>query len=169
MSLFIRDKAYKFFNHHSLQVINKNINIQVNIYKLILSDSETNIYSETTTAGKAYYPPIKTHCLIQHDDQMFDYNAQKFGVDITQTATFFFQREYLKAIDLVTEIGDIIEWNETYWHIDEVIENKLIHSLPQYNYADVCKAHMTERSRLNLDEIRFGYDDNSDIEKIKNL
>lgn len=169
MPLFLKDRAYKFINHHTLQIINKNVNARVNLYKIILSDSSTNIYGESSESGKSYYPPVMTHCLIQHDDPTFDYNQQRFGVDITQMVTFFFQREYLKAIDLMVEIGDIVEWNETYWAIDEIIENKLVHSQPEYNSAVVARAHMTERSRLNLDEIRFGSDDNTDVEKIKNL
>lgn len=169
MSLFIKDRAYKYFQHHNKEVINKNVNAKVNVYKLVLVDSATNIYGETTQSGKAYYPPVMTHALIMHDDPTFDYSQEKFGVDINQTVTFFFQREYLKVISLVMEIGDVIEWNETYWHVDEVIENKLIHSLPEYNHATVCKVHMTERSRLNIEDVRVGSDDNTDVEKIKNL
>lgn len=169
MPLFVKDRAYKFFQHHNKELINKIVNARVNVYKIVLLDSATNIYGESTQSGKAYYPPVMTHALIQHDDPTYEVNNQKFGVDINQTATFFFQREYLKVIDLVMEVGDVIEWNETYWAVDEVIENKLIHSVPNYNHATVCRVHMTERSRLNLEEIRYGSDDNSDVEKIKNL
>ncbi len=169
MPLFVRDRAYKFFNHHSLNMINKLVNHRVNVYKMVLKDSLINIYGESTQSGKVYYPPVMVHCLIQHDEQIFDYNPQKFGVDITQNVTYFFQREYLKAIDVMMEVGDIIEWNETFWSIDGIVENRLVHSVANYNHAVVCNCHMTERSRLNIEEVRFGSDDVIDIQKLKNL
>lgn len=169
MPLFIKDKAYKFFNHHNSELINRIVNHRVNVYKVSVSETDTNIYHEHTNSGMKYHDPVMTHALIQLEPEAYDIVDNRLGVDKNQVSTFFFQREYLNVLDLILDVGDILEWNETYWHVDEVLESKLIHSVPGYKFATVCRCHMTERSELNLGEVRWGSDNETDAEIIKNL
>lgn len=152
MSLFFRDRAYKFFNHHAKSFINRVVNFRVNLYKIVVDETKTNIYGESM--GKVYHHPVMVHCLIKHDDQVW--SPEEHGTDFQQNATFYFQLEYLKDMNVVVEAGDIVEWNNNYWEIETAVENKLIHSLPEYNFAMVCEAHYTDITKLNLENIRSG-------------
>jgi hypothetical protein len=156
MSHFFKDKANRFYNKVAHEYIAKKLGFIVLIYKHSLENTPLNVYDEEVSKDGAIYfeKPIAANCLIQNEDQEFV--DTDVVLNVGQRVTFGFQREYLKDINLVMEVGDIIEWNDTFYEVDTVVENRLIHSLPPYNFATVCVSHMTERSKLGFEEVRSG-------------
>lgn len=100
-------------------------------------------------------------------DELTDIN-----ITTNQLVTFSFLRDDLKDIDLVSEVGDIIKFDERFFEVDNVSQNQYWagrnpDTLPittegrsnngfGYNIGIQVKAHMTRVSQLNLVQVRNG-------------
>ena len=78
----------------------------------------------------------------------------EFGVDMRQSATFRFLRQTLLDVSLVTEIGDIIDWNYAHWEIASLNENQLLGGQIDSNFSVVCSAFLVRKSNLQIERIR---------------
>lgn len=158
MSHFFKDKANRFYNKIAHEYIAKKLGFIVLLYKHSLENTQLNVYDEelSENGGIQFEKPIALNCLIQHEDQ--EYTGDDF-LTVEQKSVFGFQREYCKDVNVYPEVGDILEWNNTFYEIDGLVENRLLHSLPPYNFAILCNTHMTERTKLGLEEVRSGDND----------
>ena len=172
MSIFGGKRDISLFRSLNRELINKIIHVDVGIYKLVLADTKTNIYGEST--DKVYYRPIKCTALVSRDEQ--SYEGTEFGQNYTANATFAFLRDDLKNIDLLTEVGDIILWDNEYYELDSLIENQYFAGKNQetvldntedwgWNVSLVFSAHIMKISSLNLIDRRSGT--NNDIDGYK--
>ena len=93
------------------------------VYKISASNTETNMYGETSN-GKVFKPGVEMACLVEAEDMAF--NTDEFGPDLRQNATFSFVRQSLRDVSLVLEIGDVVEWFTAYWEINNINENQLV-------------------------------------------
>lgn len=153
--LYNRRRDLNFFNSINNELLNKIIQTPVTIYK-ISNESETNIYGEATS--KVYTKGLQIGCLITHDEQVTD-ASDGFGPIVNQTITVAFHREMIASRGFYPEIGDIIEWNEAYYEINAPVENQLIGGQVYKNFSVVVTANMTQRDKLNIENVRVGNND----------
>lgn len=122
MALYGSARDISLFRHLNREVMHKIIDINVDWYRLVLGDTITDIYGESTS--RQYMQPQRIHCVVTRNDQ--EYNSEPQGVDVDQTMIFGFLRDDLIAVDAVINTGDIIEWNNKYWELDSQVDNQLI-------------------------------------------
>tara|TARA_Y100001963_G_scaffold22490_1_gene29477 strand:- start:350 stop:835 length:486 start_codon:yes stop_codon:yes gene_type:complete len=127
------------------------INQQVVLYKISVQDTMTNLYGEAAS-GKRFKPGVKFACLIDAAD--FDYNNDEFGPDEQQDASFYILRQTLIDLNLVPELGDILEWNWAHFEINAVNENQLIGGIQNNNWSVTCNTHRIRYSNLGVERVR---------------
>ena len=127
------------------------INQPVIIYKVSVTDTEVNMYGETSQ-GKVFKPGVQIVALINAEDQTT--TTDEFGPDLQQNAEFSFIRQSLVDINFVVEIGDVINWNNGYWEISSINENQLVGGQTDYNHSVVCNTYLIRISHLNIERVR---------------
>lgn len=155
MPLFLREKDLNLFNTISQGLVEGVVETAVYLYKLAVSSmKEDDLYGDDI--NKVYYSPVTIYGLIAHDDEVTEYS--EVGVDTNQTITANFQRDILKTANIYPEIGDILEWNKSYYEIHDINENRLIagNQNQDFNYTLQCKAHLTRKSKIQIEEFRSG-------------
>jgi len=156
---FIRSRDLDFFDTINKELLgdpvnNKTgvINQEVVIYKVSVYETETNFYGEASQ-GRTYQNGIKLACLIEAED--FDFETSEFGPDSNQNAIFSFLRQSLvDSGNFVPDLGDVIDWNYTYWEINSINENQLVGGQASQNHSVVVTAFLSEQSRVNIQRIR---------------
>lgn len=133
MALYGSSRDISFIRRINKELINNIIEQQVGYYKISLDKTISNLYGESTQ--KIYNDPILVNCLIERTPPTWV--ETEFGTDITQDITVRFLRDILVDIQLVPEIGDIILWQNTYYEIDNLVENQLfVGKDPLYSYSN---------------------------------
>ena len=127
------------------------INQPVIIYKVSVTDTEVNMYGETSQ-GKVFKPGVQIVALVNAEDQTT--TTDEFGPDLQQNAEFSFIRQSLVDINFVVEIGDVINWNNGYWEISSINENQLVGGQTDYNHSVVCNTYLIRISHLNIERVR---------------
>lgn len=150
--LYNRGKDIAFFNVISNELVNKIITTPVVIYK-VSTLTETDIYGEGEE--KIYTKGICIGCLISHEEQTTD-ASDGFGPDIMRNIKVAFHREMIAERNFYPEIGDLIEWDQSYFEIDSIVENQLVGGSEYKNFSIVCNAHMSSRDKLNIENVRMG-------------
>ena len=150
--LFNRRRDIKLFNSYSNELLNRIIQTPVIIYK-ISTISETNIYGESTE--KVYTKGVQIGCLITHEEQTTNL-SDGFGPNVGQNIVLAFHREMIADRGFYPEVGDMVEWNESYYEINAVIENQLIGGQTYKNFSIVCNANMAHRDKLQIENVRVG-------------
>lgn len=126
---------------------------QVDVYKISVKDTRTNIYGETV-GGKVFNAGVRINAIVDSADQTT--NTDEFGPDRVQTVSFSFLRQSLRDIDFVVDVGDVVNWNDGYWEINSKNENQLIggQTNTDSNYSVVCEAYLMRISHLNIERVR---------------
>jgi len=164
--LYAGRRDMSMFRGVNRELMRKMIDTEIDIYKLSINDTDTNLYGEST--NKQYLNPIRIHSLIQVDEQSAKYD--EFGPDVEQTARFAFLRDDLTQLNVVLETGDILHWNNRYWELDKEIENQLffkrnpetnktIGSNFGWNVSLVYTAHETRKNRVQIEDTDQGRND----------
>lgn len=122
MAIFGSSRDITTFRSISKELVNDVISQQCGYYKVSLSDTVPNIYGESLQ--KYYIGPVLLNCLIERGD--FSFDQEDFGPDVKRPATFRFLKEDIIAANVHPEPGDIIMYNEVYYHADNINENQLI-------------------------------------------
>jgi hypothetical protein len=163
MSLFGSHNDCNLFLSLNREMINDIMDIQVDIYKVNLISTKSNVYDESIT--NVYNSPVRMNCIIQKDEQNSNYD--EFGYNRNQSIRFSFLRDDLILKELYIDIGDIIHWNNIYWELDHIIENQLyagkrpdtnktIGDRWGWDLSIIGVGHMTNRSKINLEQTRSG-------------
>lgn len=148
---FLSERDVDYFRSINKEIIEDVIETPIILYKLNAVESLTNIYGEAPS--KNYHVGVQTFALIRREDK----NPTSDGhiLDFNQTAVFAFSRDKLEEINLYPEVGDIIDYDGSFWEINNAAENQLLADQPFFNWAVVCSCHMTRRSQLQLDERQY--------------
>lgn len=147
MALFNLEKEWKFINQISEELVKRIIDNTFNLYK-VSPDSKTNVYGESSET--TYLPAVQIYGLFTRSPQE---NVEgEHGINVTQKITFALHREDLKLKGVYPEVGDILEYNGSYFEINNVEENVLFGGQPEYNFSTVCSTHLSRRSRLDIEE-----------------
>ena len=163
MALFGSARDISLIRRLNKELINEIIDTEVYYYKPVLDESLVNLYGESK--DKVFYNPVKIPCLIDRQDT--EAVSDDFGQSYTHTATFNFLRDTLKDDkDVKPDVGDIIEWDNEYFMVDNVNENKyFVGKNPETwdggdghgtSLSVTCLTHVTRQTSIKLINVRFG-------------
>jgi hypothetical protein len=149
MPRFVSQRDFQFFQHINREIVVDVVDIEVILYKTMNDVIEVNIYGESTE--KTRYRGISLNSLIKYPKAQPV--ADGFGYDTNQqNVEFQFVRKTLQDVNVYPEVGDIIQYNNNYYEINNLNEVQLIAGRPEYNQAIICETHLTRRSGLNIEE-----------------
>lgn len=161
MAIFGSSRDISTFKLISRELVNDVISQQCGYYKVVLTDTPSNMYGENL--AKSYVGPILFNCLIERGD--YTAPVDDFGVDVDRKVTFRILRDDMITANIVSEVGDVVFYNELYYEIDNVNTNQLILGKDnQYSYSEgldnfgnnysvVLECHMTRADRLNITRV----------------
>lgn len=172
MALFASGRDASLVRSINKELINRFIDNEIGIYKLVHNHSRENIYGESNT--KQYYQPVRVPALILREQR--ETRNDDGLTDVYRTATFSFLRDTLKDLALVLQVGDIISYDSEYYEVDNVdsfeywaSRNPDLHlgfTLNEirehgYNVSVIVDTHVTRVNRLNIVDQRAGLNDNN--------
>ena len=149
--LFGSNRDFNLLVNINRELLKDIIEQEIGYYKLSLTDTQANIYGESTE--KVYLDPVKLNCLITRGD-------------LGREASFAFIREDLVDANTVPEVGDIVLWQEDYYEVDTVRENQLFlgrdksYNIESYgaNFGSslsiIVDCHLTRADRVGTTEVR---------------
>lgn len=145
---YIGDNDFAFFQSVSREFIEDIVEVPVGYHRVCPEKTETNIYGESKEGRKLYETAVQAYAIIDPQDQATD--TGEFTFDVDRDVTFGFQRERLKDIDLYPQRGDIIEFDNDYYEIDEVVDNQLLGSQWFYRHSIVVDTHVARPTNMSL-------------------
>ena len=163
MPLYVTERDRKLMSKINDELITDIIDSKVIYYQISEHDNESNInvYGETTT--KLLYKSYQIPALIERDDPQ--HNREDGKIDYEQILTVYLLRDYLLDHSINIEASNYIKWDNEYYEIDYVVENKyfgdknpltsLAGSAYGWDVAIKLTCHLIDRSLLNIEEIRF--------------
>jgi hypothetical protein len=140
------------------ELVSNVVEQEVLYYKHSTEQTQVNIYGEGME--KVFWSPVKFNCLIDRGDQQT--TVDDFGPDSTRDTQFKFVRQDLKDANTFPEVGDIIQWNEDYYEVDNTTENQLFlgkdenYNLTSYGpdfggtLSIICICHLTRADRVGV-------------------
>jgi hypothetical protein len=162
MALFGSQRDAKFLAAINSELINAIIDTEILYYKLIVEQSDSNIYGESEQ--KSFYNSILMPCIITKENKTA--TMDDYGHSYTRTAQFALSRDLLETVTLYPEAGDIIFWDNEYYEIDNVESNQyFVGKNPDtwpngntygYSVSVLCDAHTTRQTPQNITDIRRG-------------
>ena len=144
------------------ELINDIIDTEVYYYMLSVEDTKSNLYGEGK--DKIYKQPVKVPALFEYVQatQISD----DFGQSYTREVTFNFLKDNLIDRGLVPEIGDVIEYNNTYFLVDTHYERQFFAGKNPntwdggdsqgWSISIICDSHATRWTSINLVDTDFG-------------
>lgn len=162
MALFGSKRDAKFLAAINSELINSIIDTEILFYKLIVEQSNSNLYGESEQ--KTYYDSILIPCIITKETKTA--NMDDYGHTYTRTAQFGLSRDLLEKAEIYPEVGDIVFWDNEYYEIDNVDANQyFVGKNPDtwpngdnygYSVSVLCDAHATKQTPQNITNIRRG-------------
>ena len=104
------------------------------------------LYSTT----KYYNDGFRVNCLINYIEPTID--QEEFGPDLNTAIEMYFHRTTLSEADFYPEIGDIVDWNGTYFEMNSVTEPQLIAGHQNFKHSIIAVAHRSRMSSLQIEE-----------------
>ena len=145
---FIPQKEVYLWDAMHEELIDEIVGQTVDIYKIDVEESDDNIYGESLT--KYFKQAFRVNCLVLFNEPITEQN--EFGPDTNADIEIYFHRNSLVDADFFPEIGDIVDWNDFYWEMNEVVEPQLIAGHPDYKHQIRAKAHRIRNSSLQIEE-----------------
>jgi hypothetical protein len=168
MALFGGIRDSKFLASINSELLNSVIDTEIELYKLHIEQSNSNIYGESE--NKTYYDSILIPCLITKQGKTAA--QDDYGHTYTRTAQFAITRDILVRANIYPEVGDIILWDNEYYELDNVDANQYFagknpETWPNgnkhgYSVSIVIDAHATRQIPIGIRDIRFGTDGRKD-------
>lgn len=168
MALFGGQRDIEFMLKVNRELINNVIEQQVDYYKPFLPDTKSrdtaNLYGEAS-AQKTWYQPVRLQCLLTYEAPQI-ISEETFGLDNSRIATFAFLREDLLPINLVPEIGDIIEYRNKFYELDQIEEKQFVLGKDKVypksvgdsfgrSISIIVTAHLSSQTRLQISKARL--------------
>jgi len=193
MALFGTQRDVSLFRHMSRELMGDIITEQCGYYKYKIEETKVNLYGEAAHE-KYYMGPVILNTLIERTDEV--YPESDLGTDYNKEIQFSFLRDDLLGkgeefngdgmsytsttssygADLVPEVGDIIDYNNGYYEVHDVIANQFfVGKNPDYpnnpnpinaslngdlsNYGSsisiICKTHYVSADKLGITRERY--------------
>lgn len=150
MPRFVSQKDFNLFQHFNREIVTDVVDVDVILYKVALETTAVNLYGEATE--KTRYTGVELKSLIKYKKNVSTSEAG-FGVDITQNVEFRFVRKLLEEVEVYPEIGDIIQYDDSYYEIDNINDTQYVAGQPYNSVSILCDAHLTRISGLNIEEV----------------
>ena len=147
---FLPRKEVNLFDHLNQELIDDIIGQTVDIYKVKIDDTTSNIYGESDDGIKYFEKGFRVNCLIQFNEPEVEY--EDFGADLNSSIEMFFHKTSLSGSDFYPEIGDVVDWNDFYWEIDGTSEPQLLQGHWDFKHQVKATAHRTRLSSVTFDE-----------------
>lgn len=122
MALFGSARDIATFKIFTKEIVEDIVSQEIGYYKIMLSDTPTNIYGEATK--KYFVGPVLIPCLIERGD--FNMEEKDMTVDSVRAVSFRFFKDHLVEASVFPEVGDVIMYYEDYYEVNNVNENQLI-------------------------------------------
>jgi len=148
MPKFFHNRDIDFLKTISEEVVDYVVEQWITLFKMSVGESKTNLYGESI--GKVYHEPATLMCIVDREPQTIVHEG--FGSDKEQAVTFAFNRQRLRTHEIPNirtinnnripakaiqnakygypQIGDIIIFDNTYYEISNVQEEKLLGGSP---------------------------------------
>ena len=149
-SYFISEQDFQQLQGFSEEFVSDVVAVTVDFFKLDYNATETTFRGETAETGKKYEVIETVHSIPVIDDASED---DTYGVgDRTQGGNFGFRREELKEREFYPQRGDAIRWDDSFYEIQNVVDNEILGSRYFYRNSIVCEVQQTRESDLDLFE-----------------
>ena len=147
---FVPQKEINLIDSMNEELIDEIIGQSVDIYKVSIDNTDENVYGESTT--KYYEVGFRVNCLILFNEP--EIIQDDFGADENASIEMYFQRNNLSSgsLNFYPEMGDMVDWNDTYWEINGTTEPQLIAGNPNYKHSIKATAHKARLSSLQIEE-----------------
>ena len=161
--IFGSQNDFKLFVGINRELLSDIVEQEIIYYKVSLEQTEANIYGEAP--NKVYWSGVKLNCLIDRGDQQT--SSDDFGPDNIRDVKFAFLRQDLFDTNTFPEVGDIIEWQNDFYEVDNTTENQLLlgkdehYSLTSYgsNFGGtlsiICTTHLTRADKVGITQQRI--------------
>lgn len=146
---FISDQDFEMFQQFNQEFVEEVVEVAVLFYKMDVDSTNSTFRGETAPQGKKYSRVIEMKTLVVPEDQQTA-QGEKGTYDVDRGANFGFQRERLKDKDFYPQRGDLIEWDEEFFEIKNVVDNELLGSKYFYRNSIVCDTHRVRTSNTDL-------------------
>lgn len=162
MALFGSARDVSTITKLNRELVYKLVDTEVGYYKFALDQSRVNMYGEGVS--KVYYQPVRTPIYINRNQT----NAIQTdaGIDVEVNIEFYILRDTMLTLNIVPEIGDVINWDNNYYEIDTTTENQYFGGKNPDTWLKgnsfgtslsfVCTAHQMRESQLQLLDLNFG-------------
>jgi len=158
--LFTSKRDSGFLLGINKEIIHGFSSVEVAVYKINMLETKINIYDEGV--NKRYYNPVRLFSQVRIEEKSIEGDDQ---LTYSKPATFGFLIHDLKSADIIIEEGDVIEYDEGYYTVDQVSEmNSWSGRNPDtligmklndwekhgYNISVVANCHLTRTNSLNI-------------------
>ena len=145
---FVPQKEIQLFDIMNEELIDEIVGQTVDIYKVSLNESDSNIYGESKEGGtaKTFEAGYRVNCLIQFNEP--EVEQQDFGNDVNNSIEMYFHRNSLDGTNFYPEVGDVVDWRGIYFEIDGVTEPQLIAGHQDYKHDVKATAHRIRLSSV---------------------
>ena len=148
MPKFFHNRDIDFIKTIAEEVVDSVVEQWISLFKMSVGESDTNLYGESL--GKVYHSPATLMAIVDREPQSIVHDG--FGVDREQVVTFSFNRQRIREHEIpqiltinnreipadsiqntvygYPEIGDIVVFDNTYYEIGQVKQEKLIGGSP---------------------------------------
>ena len=167
MALFGTKRDARFLAAINSELLNSIIDTEIEFFKLVIEQSNSNIYGESTS--KTYFNSILIPALITKENKTS--NMDDYGHTYTRTAQFGISRDILEKASFYPEVGDIIKWDNEFYELDNVDANQYFSgknpdTWPNgnnfgYSVSVLCDSHVTRQAPLNIRKMRIGTTDDN--------
>ena len=145
---FVPQKEVDLIDAFNEELIDEIVGQTVDIYKISIENTNENIYGESST--KYYNDGFRVNCLINWAEPTIE--QDDFGADLNTSIEMYFHRTTLKEASFYPEIGDIVDWNGTYFEMNSVTEPQLIAGHQNFKHSIIAVAHRSRMSSLQIEE-----------------
>ena len=145
---FVPQKEVNLIDSMNEELIDEIVGQTVDIYKISVENTEENLYGESST--KYYNDGFRVNCLINWSEPSVD--QDEFGPDVNTSVELYFHRTTLEEAGFYPEIGDIVDWNDTYFEVNAVTEPQLIAGHQNFKHQILVTAHRSRLSSLQIEE-----------------
>jgi hypothetical protein len=162
MALFGSARDYSLVTKFNRELVYKLVDTEVGYYKFVLDQSRVNLYGEGIS--KVYYQPVRTPIYISRSPN--DAVQTDAGIDAMVAIEFYILRDTMLTLNIVPEIGDIINWDDKYYEIDNTTENQYFAGKNPDTWVKgndfggslsfICNAHQVRESQLQLLDLNYG-------------